>query len=62
MRLVLMDREFECIKDNFDKIVVNTSAAQERVGEIKWQIRVVKKRARCSTSEFMRRGTGTTTG
>ena len=34
VRLVLMDMEFEKIKDNFDKVEVNTTAAREHVGEI----------------------------
>ena len=32
--LVMMDKEFEKIKDEFDKVVVNTTAAREHVREI----------------------------
>ena len=56
VRLVLMDREFECIEDDFDKVVVNTSAAREHVGEIERQIRVVKERCRCTNSELREAG------
>ena len=34
VRLVLMDMEFAKIKDEFDRVGVNTTAAHEYVGEI----------------------------
>ena len=44
VRLVLMDMEFEKIKDDFDKVEVNTTAAREHVAEIERGIRHVKER------------------
>ena len=52
VRLVLMDMEFVCIKDNFDKVQINTTAAREHEGEIERQIRVVKERCWCVVSEL----------
>ena len=43
VRLVLMDMEFEKIKDDFDKVEVNTTAAREHVAEIERGIRHVKE-------------------
>jgi hypothetical protein len=42
----LMDREFECLRDNLRGITLNTTAASEHVPEIERQIRVIKERAR----------------
>ena len=35
VRLVLMDMEFEKIKEDFTAVEVNTTAAREHIGEIK---------------------------
>ena len=40
-----MDMEFEKIKDDFDKVEVNTTAAREHVAEIERGIRNVKERS-----------------
>ena len=42
--LVLMDMEFEKIKDDFDKVEVNTTTAREHVAENERGIRHVKER------------------
>ena len=52
VRLVMMDMEFEKIKDDFDKVVVNTTAAREHVGEIERAIRHIKDRSRCVISDL----------
>ncbi len=43
VKLLLMDREIERIKDEFDKALVNTTTAQENVVEIERSIRMVKE-------------------
>ena len=45
VRLVLMDMEFEKIKDNFDKVEVNTTASREHVGEIEREISLMKEQS-----------------
>ena len=50
--LVMMDMEFEKIKDDFDRVEVNTTAAREHVGEIERGIRLVKERSRCVISDL----------
>ena len=52
VRLVLMDMEFEKIKDEFDHVVVNTTAAREHVSEAEKAIQDVKVRARCVISDL----------
>ena len=47
MRVILMDMEFEKVWDHFPLAEMNTTAAQEHVGEIERHIRTVKERARC---------------
>jgi hypothetical protein len=42
-----MDMEFEKIKDEFDYVEVNTTAAREHVSEAKKAIQDMKVRARC---------------
>ncbi len=46
VKLLLMDREFECIKDEFDKALVNTTAVGEHVREIERSIWTVKEQCR----------------
>jgi hypothetical protein len=43
---VLMDNEFECLKNLVPTIVINTTAANEHVPEIERQIRLIKERGR----------------
>ncbi len=50
MQTALMDMEFKKLKDKLPNVILNTTAAQEHVGEIERKIRVVKERARCTTS------------
>ena len=47
IRVILMDMEFEKVKDEVELVELNTTAAREHVGEIERSIRVVKKRCRC---------------
>ena len=42
IHLVLMDMEFETIKDKVGLVEVNTTAAREHVGEIERHIRLIK--------------------
>ncbi len=50
MQTAIMDMEFKKLKDKLLNVILNTTAAQEHVGEIERKIRVVKERARCTTS------------
>ena len=34
VHLVLMDMEFECIRNDFEKVAINNTTAREHVGEI----------------------------
>ena len=52
VRLVLMDMEFEKIKDEFDRVEVNTTAAREHVGDIERVIQFLKDRARAAMSDL----------
>ena len=49
VRTIMMDMEFEKVKDQqgMDLVDVNTTAAREHVGEIKRGIRYLKERCRC---------------
>jgi hypothetical protein len=46
VRTILMDNEFEKVKDNVHQAVLNTTAASEHVGDIERRIRVIKERCR----------------
>ena len=54
VRTVMMDMEFEKVKDEkgMELVDVNTTAAREHVGEIERGIRYLKERSRCSVSTF----------
>jgi len=52
VRLIMMDMEFEKVKDEFSRVVVNTTAAREHVGEIERAIQHVKDRSRCVISDL----------
>ena len=52
VRLVLMDMEFEKVKDLVPLVEINTTAAREHVGLIERKIRHVKEKTRATTSEF----------
>jgi hypothetical protein len=42
----MMDMEFKKLKTLMPHVALNATAVQEHVGEIEWQIRVIKERAR----------------
>jgi len=46
VQTILMDNEFEKVKNHLDIAILNTTAAAEHVGEIERRIRVVKERSR----------------
>ena len=46
MHVILMDMEFEKVRDHFALVEMKTTAAREHVGEIKRHIRMVKERTR----------------
>ena len=46
VRYVLMDREFEKVKNELPSVVINTTATKEHVSEAKRKIHVVTERAR----------------
>ena len=50
--IYLMDMEFEKVREKLAIIEVNTTAAREHVPEIECQIRLIKERIRCTTSDF----------
>jgi hypothetical protein len=50
MQTALMDMEFDKLKGKLPNVILNTTAAQEHVGEIERKIRVVTERARCTAS------------
>ena len=50
VNLMLMDQEFEKIKDALPLVEVNTTAAREHVPEIERHIRTIKERVRATTS------------
>ena len=47
-----MDMEFKKIKDEFDRVEVNTTAAREHVGEIERGIRLVEEWSLCIISDL----------
>ena len=52
VNLMLVDMDFEKIKDMLTMVEVNTTAAQEHVPEIERRIRTIKERVRIVTSDF----------
>ena len=44
--MMMMDMEFKKLVDLLPNVVINTTAAQEHVGEIEQKIQVIKERAR----------------
>ena len=49
---MLMDMEFEKIRDVLPMVEVNTTAAREHVPEIERRIRTIKEHVRSVTSDF----------
>ena len=52
VNLCLMDMEFDKIKDLVGFLEVNTTAAREHVGDVERQIRLIKERTRCVTTDL----------
>ena len=50
MRHVMMDMEFEKVKDLVPLVEVNTTAEREHVGFVERKIRHLKEKARATTS------------
>ncbi len=46
IQTILMDNEFDKVKDHVSHAILNTPAASEHVGDIERQIRVIKERCR----------------
>jgi hypothetical protein len=46
IQTTMMDMEFEKLRPLMPHVALNTTAAQEHVGEIEQKIRVIKERAR----------------
>ena len=44
VRTILMDEEFEKIKDLMPQVVCNTAVAKEHVSKAKWKIPTIKER------------------
>ena len=53
VNLMLMDQEFEKIKDVLPLVEVNTTAARGHVPKIERHIRTIKERVRATTSRFL---------
>ena len=53
VKVVLMDKEFDKIRDAVGHLEINTTAAREHVAKIERQIRTVKERMRCGTSSLL---------
>ena len=47
-----MDKDFNAVKENLSCLEVNTTAAREHVAEIERELRQVKERVRCTSSNF----------
>ena len=46
VQILLMDNEFEKVRDHIPSVDLNTPAASEHIGEIERRIRLIKERAR----------------
>ena len=53
IKVVLMDKEFNKIKDDVGHLEVNTTATREHVAKIERQIRLVKERTQCTTAALL---------
>ena len=53
---LFMDMEFECLKDKFEHVTVDTAAAREHVGEVERMVRAIKERCRCVLGDLWRTG------
>ena len=50
MQTAFMDMDFEKLRDKLPNVTLNTTVAQEHVGEIERKIRVVKERVMSTMS------------
>ncbi|KAL7461451.1 hypothetical protein ACHAXS_001871, partial [Conticribra weissflogii] len=50
VRTILVDGQFEPLKNHLFNVVVNTTASSEHVGEVERCLRVIKERARAATA------------
>ena len=56
VKVVLMDKEFDKIRDAVGHLEINTTAIRDHVAEIERQIQTVKERTRCSTASLLNCG------
>ena len=52
VKLALMDKAFDAVKEHLPFLELNTTAARENVAEIERELRQVKERGRCTSSKF----------
>ena len=52
VKLALMNKKLDAVKENLPFLEVNTMATREHVAEIERELRQVKERVRCTPSEF----------
>ncbi len=52
VRVIMMDQEFNKVKEACDMVEINTTAAREHVGEIEQFIRTIKERSRALVSDL----------
>ena len=52
VNLALMDKEFDKVQEHIPFWQINTTVAREHVGEIEIEIKQIKERTWCTTSEF----------
>jgi hypothetical protein len=53
VRVIMMDQEFDRVKEACDMVEINTTVAHKHVGEIKWFIRTIKERSRTLMSDLL---------
>ena len=56
VKVILMDKEFDKIRDAVGHLEINTTAAREHDTEIERQIKTVKERTRCSIASLLNCG------
>ena len=56
VKVVLMDKEFDKIRDAVGHLEINTAAEREHVAEFERQIQTVKERTRCTTAALLNCG------
>ncbi len=53
VQVAMMDMEFKKLRDMLPNVTLNTTAAHDHVGKIKWKIRVIKERGRGMISTLL---------